>query len=81
MQRDCKYGKSVFFLLFFFRATPAAYGSSQARSRIKATAGGLCHSYSNAKSEPHLRPTPQVPAMQDLQSTDQGQGTNPHPYG
>ena len=29
------------FAFFFFRATPAAYGSSQARGRIRATAAGL----------------------------------------
>ena len=45
----------VFFILFF-RAGPAAYGSSQARSWIGAAAAGLCHS--NARSEPHLQPTP-----------------------
>ena len=33
---------------FFFRATPAAYGSSQARGWTGAAATGLCHSHSNA---------------------------------
>ena len=32
---------------FFFRAAPAAYGSSQARGQIRAAATGLCHSHSN----------------------------------
>ena len=38
-----------FFFSFFylFRATPAAYGSSQARGRIGAAAAGLHHSHSN----------------------------------
>ena len=39
---------------FFFSPTSVAYGSSQARSQIGATAAGLCHSHSNARSEPHL---------------------------
>ena len=47
------------FLFYFciFRATPRAYGGSQARGWIDAVAAGLCHSHSNARSEPHLRPT------------------------
>ena len=43
-----------------------AYGSSQARGLIGATAAGLGHSHSNAGSEPHFRPTPQLTAMLDL---------------
>ena len=31
-----------------------AYGSSQARGLIGGAAAGLCHSHSNARSEPHL---------------------------
>ena len=50
-------------------AAPGAYGSSQARGRIGATAAGLCHSYSNMISKPHLRPTPQLTAMLDPQPT------------
>jgi len=46
-------------------ATFAAYGGSQARGRIGAVATGLCHSHSNAKSEPSLQPTPQLTAMPD----------------
>ena len=42
----------------------AAYGSSQARGRIGATAAGLYHSHSNVGSEPCL-PTPQLTAMPD----------------
>ena len=33
-----------FFFFFFFRATPAAYGGSQARGQIGAAATGLYHS-------------------------------------
>ena len=32
-----------FFFFAFFRATPMAYGASQARGRIGAAAPGLCH--------------------------------------
>ena len=61
---------SFFFLTFIFifllfRATPMAYRGSQARDRIEAVATGLCHSHSNAGSEPHLQPTPQLTAMLD----------------
>ena len=61
---------SVFVCLFVFgfcpfRATPAACGGSQARGLIAVVAAGLCHSHSNAKSEPHLRPIPQLTATLD----------------
>ena len=51
--------------LLFFRAPPTAYGGSQARGPIGATAAGLCQSLSNTRSELHLRPTPQLTAMPD----------------
>ena len=59
---------SHFFFLFFFglsRAAPMAYGGSQARGQIIAVAAGLHHSHSNARSKPHLRPTPQLTATLD----------------
>ena len=37
-----------FFFIFLFRAVPLAYGGSQARGRIGATAAGLRHSHSNS---------------------------------
>ena len=50
-----------FFCLFAFsRAAPVAYGGSQARGPIRATAAGLHHS--NARSKPCLRSTPQLMA-------------------
>ena len=64
----------IFFLLF--RATPMAYGGSQARSLIKATAAPLHQSHNNTKSEPHLRPTPQLSATLDPSPTERGQGSN-----
>ena len=54
------------FILFYFiffafsRATPAAYGGSQAGGLIGAVAAGLRQSYSNSGSELRLRPTPQL---------------------
>ena len=41
-------------LILRFRATPAAYGSSQARGRIGAAAAGPHHSHSHMGSEPRL---------------------------
>ena len=55
----------IFFLLCFVLLGPKAYGGSQARGLIRATAAGQCQSYSNAGSEPRLRPTPQLTAMPD----------------
>ena len=43
-----------------------AYGDSQARGQVRATAANLCHSCSNEGSEPRLRPTPQLTAMPDF---------------
>ena len=54
--------KFFFFFWSFFLVGlhPWQYGGSQARSLIGAVAAGLCHSHINARSEPHLRPTPQL---------------------
>ena len=49
----------------FYRATPSAYGSSQARGQIRATAAGLHHGHSNAGSKLCLQPTPQFTATPD----------------
>ena len=66
------YNLSQLFLFFFFffvfcllGAAPTAHGSSQARGCIGAVAAGLHHSHSNAGSEPHLRPAPQLKEMLD----------------
>ena len=42
-----------FFVFCLFRAAPMAYGGSQARGRITATAASLQHSHSNARSLTH----------------------------
>ena len=49
------------YIFCLFRATPTAYGGSQARGQIGATATGLHHS--NARSELHQWPTLQLVAM------------------
>ena len=49
----------LFFFFGLFRATPMAYGGSQARDQIGAAADSLCHSHSNVGSEPALsKPDP-----------------------
>ena len=57
----------LFFFFFFLRATPVAYGHSQARDH---------HSHSNTGSKPHLRPTPWFTATPDALPTERGQGSN-----
>ena len=72
-------GCFLFFFFFFFgllRATPVAYGGSQARGLIGAVAASLRHSHSNARSEPRLQPTLQLMATPDPRPTEQGQGSN-----
>ena len=56
---------AFFFFFFLFRATPDAYGGSQAMGLIGATAAGLGHSHSHTGSKPSLRPTPQLVAIPD----------------
>ena len=51
----------VFLFFGLFRDAPAAYGSSQVRSRIGAAS--LHNSHSNAGSKLHLLPTPQLTAL------------------
>ena len=69
-----------FLFCLFFRAAPEAYGGSQARGPIGATAASLCHNHSNVGSEPCLPPTPELRATPDLETTERGQGSNLHPH-
>ena len=58
----------LFYFIFvfgLFRAVVTAYGGSQARDGTGAGAAGLHHGHSNARSKPHLCPTPQLTAMPD----------------
>ena len=60
--------RTLFFFFFFFLLfiiTPMAYGGSQARGQIGAVAAIPHHSHSNARSDPHLPPTPQLTATLD----------------
>ena len=54
-----------FFFFLLFRPALVAYGGSQARGPIKATAASLHHNHNNARSELHLQPTPQLTATPD----------------
>ena len=48
----------LFLFLFLFRASPVAYGGSQARGQMGAVAASLHHSHSNARFEPCLQSIP-----------------------
>jgi len=52
-----------FFFFFLYRASPAAYGSSQARDQIGASVSSLCHNHSITGSKPSLQSTPQLTSM------------------
>ena len=54
------------FIYLLFWAASMTCGGFQARSPVGAVTASLCHSHSNARSEPHLRPTSQFTAMPDL---------------
>ena len=62
---------AIFYLFIYFwsfclfRATPTAYGGSQARGPIGIVATSLCQSHSNVGSQLRLWPTPQLMAMPD----------------
>ena len=61
---------------FFFRASPVAYGSSQARGPIGAIAASLHHSHSNVGSKLYLQPTPWITATLDPRPSERDQGSN-----
>ena len=71
----------IYLFICFIRASPEAYGSSQTRGQIRATASSLHHSHSNAGFQPRLQPTPQFTATLDSQPTDWGKGLSLHPRG
>lgn len=58
-----------------------ACGGSHARVLIGAVAAGLGQSHCNARSELHLRPTPQLTATPDPEPTERGWGLNLQPHG
>ena len=57
--------KLTLFFFGLFRATLAAYGSSQSRGQIGAVAVGLCHSHSNPRSEQCLQTIQQLTTTHD----------------
>ena len=61
----CIYTYTYIHIFCLFRAALEAYEGSQARGLIGAVAAGLRHSHSNARSEPSVRPTPQLTAIPD----------------
>ena len=65
MKRDGKNLFTYFCLFAFSRATPVAYGGSQARGLIGAVATSLLQSHSNVGSKPHLQPIPQLTVTPD----------------
>ena len=64
-ERKKYYFYFIYLFICFFRATPEAYGASQARGLIRATAAGLHQSHRNTRSEPRLQPMPQLTATPD----------------
>ena len=79
-QVACAYIRFVFSLLSFEDCT-VAYGGSQARGLIGATAAGPYHSHSNEGSKLCLWPAQQLTATPDPQPTDRGQVSNPQLHG
>ena len=71
----------IFCLCAFSRASPVAYGGSQARGPVRSVATSLHHSHSNGRSETCLWPIPQLKATPDPHPTERGQGVNPQPHG
>ena len=61
--RDLSRVSSIFLFLCLFKTVAMAYGCSQTRHQIRASASGLCHSRSNSGSKLHLHPTPQLMTM------------------
>ena len=71
----------IFFFLFFLRATPVAYGSSQAIGQIRTAAE--VHTTVTATPDPepcHLQPMSQLVAIPDPEPIERGQGLNRHPH-
>ena len=82
-QSDCyfQFIKNVFSVSFYFVFCFLGPHLQHVEAPLAATAAGLCHSHSNAGSEPHLRPISQLTAMPDPEPTERDQGSNLHPHG
>ena len=55
--------------------------ASELQHQIGAVATGLHHSHNNMGSKLRLCPIPQLMATLDPRPTEQGQGSDPHPWG
>ena len=73
--RECS-----FFLFFHFLGLHPRHMNVPRLGLIRHTAASLCHSHSNAGSEPHQRSTPRLTAIPDPRPTEQSQGSNLHPH-
>ena len=80
-QRKAKVVCFLFFVFFFFRAAPEAYGSSQVRGQIGARVVSLHHSHSNAGSKLCLQLILQLRANAGSLMHWTRLGIKPHPHG
>ena len=71
----------IVFFVFVFLGLYPRHMEVLASGQIGATAASLCHCHSNARSELHLRPTPQLTATPDRWPTERGQRLKLHPHG
>ena len=71
----------IFFFFFFLGLHPQHVEVPRLGGLIGAVAAGLCHTHSNARSKPHLWPTPQLRATLDAYPAERDQGSNPQPHG
>ena len=81
--RELHLFKIYFILFLLFRGAPAAYGGSQARGQIRVTATGLHHSSVGSKRDRATSVTYTAAHSNTGSPThcEQGQGSNPCPYG
>ena len=78
IQGKCFMKNGKFFFFFLFRAILKSYGDSQARGQVKLELQLLATAMWNLSLMCNLHHSSRQP---DLQPTEQGQGSNPHPQG
>ena len=84
MQLYTKFSLQVlfyFFIFLSFQGCTRGVWRFPGQGLMGAAAAGLCQSHSNARSEPHLRPIPQLTAIPDPSPTEQSQESNLQPHG
>ena len=73
---------NFFFFFCFFRASPTAYGHSQAKGWLGAAAASLHHSHSNAGSELHLHDLRHSSRQCQVPNPlSEARDQNPYPHG